>query len=92
MTTHDHDDGTARIPTFAPCQHQWVSKTLQWCPDCDLVRAVESDVWAAGWASGWAEALFRLQQHLKQSGSSSYVVSTVSKAAHAIAQDTMGAE
>jgi hypothetical protein len=61
---------TARIPTFEPCHHKWVARTLRWCPDCDTVDTVEGDVWGAGWASGWTEAIFQIRQLVKDQASS----------------------
>ncbi len=80
---------TARIPTFEPCQHRWVSRTLKWCPDCDLVQALDSDVWAAGWGSGWTEHGFRLRQQLTAAGATSHVMGIVNKALAAINEDVM---
>ena len=78
-----------RIPTFQPCQHRWVGRTLKWCPDCDLVQSVDEDVWSAGWASGWAEAIARLRIQLQEQDASTYVRSTVQKAVDAISEDVM---
>ena len=80
---------TARIPKVEACRHRFVARTLQWCPDCDLVRTVDDEAWTAGWASGWREHGFGLRQQLKAMGATSHVLGIVAKAEHEINAQVM---